>query len=292
MSDLRPMEFGEVLDGAFTMYRRNFGLFLKLSAAVMGLPVAASIYFQLRIGGTPDQTMAMLESHLFQLAGWGLLAVLLYAVASLLLTAGSIHAISSSYLGKTSTLGEALQLGASKIVPLMLVGLGKWLLFLVIALLGGLVLGVVAGIAGAGGGLAAGVTILLGLFGLLWFLAFVYCGYALTTPVVVLEDLASSFDAFGRSWDLTRSFKLKVFFLGLVTILLTQLVPSVFLGALGVVVKSAAPSLEPVMIAVSACASVVLAPLLPCVFTMIYYDLRMRREGFDLQLLGQQLGIS
>jgi len=25
--------------------------------------------------------------------------------------------------------------------------------------------------------------------------------------------------------------------------------------------------------------------------TLFYYDLRMRREGFDLQVLGQQLGI-
>ena len=35
---------------------------------------------------------------------------------------------------------------------------------------------------------------------------------------------------------------------------------------------------------------VVLTPIVPCVLTLAYYDLRVRREGFDLQLLSDQLG--
>jgi hypothetical protein len=33
----------------------------------------------------------------------------------------------------------------------------------------------------------------------------------------------------------------------------------------------------------------VLTPLLSCVLTLVYYDLRVRREGFDLQVLSEQL---
>ena len=40
MSDLRPMEFGEILDGTFTLFRRHFTLFLRLSLIVMTVPVA------------------------------------------------------------------------------------------------------------------------------------------------------------------------------------------------------------------------------------------------------------
>jgi len=29
--------------------------------------------------------------------------------------------------------------------------------------------------------------------------------------------------------------------------------------------------------------------VLPCVFTLMYYDLRVRREAFDLELLSQHL---
>jgi hypothetical protein len=35
---------------------------------------------------------------------------------------------------------------------------------------------------------------------------------------------------------------------------------------------------------------IVLAPILPCVLTLLYYDLRVRREAFDLQILSEQLG--
>src|SRR5207244_1177128 len=69
--------------------------------------------------------------------------------------------------------------------------------------------GVVAVLFGAALGAAA-----------LWFVVFVACGYGLTTQVVVLEDLGSSFDAFGRSWTLTRGFKLKVFAVAVVAFII------------------------------------------------------------------------
>jgi hypothetical protein len=33
-------------------------------------------------------------------------------------------------------------------------------------------------------------------------------------------------------------------------------------------------------------------PLIACVFTLFYYDLRVRKEGFDLEVLSGQLGIA
>ena len=137
MSDLRPMEFGEVLDGAFTMYRRNFGLFFRLSVAISAVPAALFLYLQFRFSGTtPDQSMAVFQTHLGELIGLGLLWAVLAMCAKVMLTAGAIHVISASYLGRPATLGEALRLGASKIVPLILVGLGKWLLVFIIYIVG------------------------------------------------------------------------------------------------------------------------------------------------------------
>ncbi len=217
MSDLRPMSFGEVLDGAFTMYRRHFGLFMKLSAVTWGLPAALLLYLRLRFSGTtPDQSLAIFQTHLPELIILGLVWLVAIVVATVMLTAGSIRVM---------------------------------------------------------------------------FLAFVVCGYALTTPVVVLEELASSFDAFGRSWDLTRSFKLKAFGLWLVVWILTWLVPFCFFFGVGYVVQTKAPGLELAVSVVNSLVSIALAPVLPCMLTLFYYDLRMRREGFDLQVLGQQLGI-
>jgi hypothetical protein len=36
---------------------------------------------------------------------------------------------------------------------------------------------------------------------------------------------------------------------------------------------------------------IVCAPLIVSALTLLYYDLRVRREGFDLQLLSQRLGV-
>ncbi len=292
MSDLRPMSFGEVLDGAFTMYRRHFGLFMKLSAVTWGLPAALLLYLRLRFSGTtPDQTLAVFQTHLAELIILGLVWLVTIVVATVMLTAGSIRVISSAYLGGASTFGDAVRLAASKIVPLVLVGLGKGLLLLIIWIVGFVAWALLVSIANLFGGASAVLVGVLGLGALFWFLAFVLCGYALTTPVVVLEELASSFDAFGRSWDLTRSFKLKAFGLWLVVWILTWLVPFCFFFGVGYVVQTKAPGLELAVSVGNSLVSIALAPVLPCMLTLFYYDLRMRREGFDLQVLGQQLGI-
>ncbi len=292
MSDLRPMSFGEVLDGAFTMYRRHFGLFMKLSAVTWGLPAALLLYLRLRFSGTtPDQSLATFQTHLPELILLGLVWLVAIVIATVMLTAGSIRVISSAYLGGVSTFGDAVRLAASKIVPLVLVGLGKGLLLLIIWIVGFVVWALLVSIANLFGGASAVLVGVLGFGALFWFLAFVVCGYALTTPVVVLEELASSFDAFGRSWDLTRSFKLKAFGLWLVVWILTWLVPFCFFFGVGYVVQTKAPGLELAVSVVNSLVSIALAPVLPCMLTLFYYDLRMRREGFDLQVLGQQLGI-
>lgn len=134
-------------------------------------------------------------------------------------------------------------------------------------------------------GVAGGVAVV-------WFVIFVACGYGVTTPAVVLEDLASSFDSFGRSWDLTRSFKLKVAGLAIVAWLISQLLPQLVIGTLSAVILSAAPAFQPFLIVFASFLGILLAPVMPCALTLLYYDLRVRREAFDLQVLGQQLGIS
>jgi len=292
MADLKPMEMGEVLDGAFTLYRRHFGLFLKLSVAVMWLPVALAVYLRLRFTlSGPEQMIGAIQDHLLT----GVLVILFvavaYTLAGLLLTAGSIHIISASYLGRLPTLAQALSLGATRILPLFLVALGKRLLLFMILIAGSfgvailVALGKVVGVA---------ITVLLVVVAagtLIWFVIYVACGYGLTTPVIVLEELSSSFDAFGRSWELTRTFKLKLLGLGVIAYLIANVVPSAFVGGIGGYISLTNPSLQPAVIVVSALLPIVLAPILPCVLTLLYYDLRVRREAFDLQLLGQQLGI-
>ena len=279
MADLHPMGVGEILDGALTMYRRHFGLFAKVGVVAMWLPTAMLIYVELA-GGT--------EQHIFLF----FVAWIIGQFAGLFLTAAAIRIISDSYLGRTSELGEALSLGASKIWPLMVVGLGKFIILFLLSLVVGVVASLtVPALAVGGGGGAAVIVLLLALLGGCWLVLFVMCGYAVTTPIVVLESLAGSFDAFGRSWDLTRSFKFKIFAIWFVAFLMIYL-PIIALGALGGWFSITFPLIGHVIQIVSAALPIVMYPIFSCILTLIYYDLRVRREAFDLQILGQQLGIS
>jgi hypothetical protein len=277
MADLHPMELGEVLDGALTIFRRHFGLFVKIGVVALWLPVALSIYIQLA-GGT--------EQHFFL---WFMAQFIAY-FAGLFLTAAAIRVISDSYLGRAPELGDALSLGASKILPLFVVGLGKGIVVGLLVGAIGVASALVVPVVARGGSNGAVIALSLAILGGCWFVAFVLCGYAVTTQVVVLENLRGSFDAFGRSWDLTRNFKRKILGIAVVAFLMVY-VPIVALAALGGFFKAESPLFGQTIEVASAAVSIVVVPLLSCIFTLMYYDLRVRREAFDLQILGQQLGI-
>ncbi|OLC02283.1 MAG: hypothetical protein AUH45_09185 [Gemmatimonadetes bacterium 13_1_40CM_69_22] len=280
MPDLRPMDFGEILDGSLMIYRRHFGLFLKLAMAALSVPLVLLVYFGLR-------AIAELQQNPVRALVYLLPVGLVYYVASLVLTAGTIRVISDSYLGREPRLRDALALGWSRLWPLTAVGFGKGIVLMLIVV----GVGVVAGV-GATLFRGAGVLVTVALvIGGCWFVIYVACGYGVTTPVVVLEELGSSFDAFGRSWELTRSFKLKVLGLAVVAFLLTNLIPSLVFRGLGAAFLGSAPPLGVALTAVGFVAPLALAPVLAAVITLMYYDLRVRREAFDLQVLGQRLGI-
>jgi hypothetical protein len=159
----------------------------------------------------------------------------------------------------------------------MLVYLLVVLAVTVLLMIGRLLGPALGGVLGFAGGVAA-----------LWFIGYVLCGYALTSMVVVLEDLTSSFDAFGRSWELTRGSRLKVFLTWFVVVVFSQVLPWFVVAGIGQVIGPQSP-IQPFLGVLTILMGVALAPILPCALTLLYYDLRVRREAFDLQILSEQL---
>ena len=284
------MQLGEILDGSFNIYRRHFGLFMRLSLALVWLPTAAGIYMQVRFSNSPFEMLNILEQHTGTTVLFGLLLIVVWTTAGLLLKAGTIRIISDSYLGQEPQLGSALRFGVSKILPLLLVTFSKNLLLILVPGAGALVvvlLVMVGKVLGVGGLIG-----FVGFVGLGWFVVWVACVYGTTTPIVVLEDLTSSFDAFGRSWELTRGARGKVFGTAVVAWLISQLLPQMVVGGIsGALGAAGNTSLQPLFVVVASLMGIVLAPILPCAITLLYYDLRVRREAFDLQVLSEQMGI-
>lgn len=280
MPDLRPLDFGEILDGSLVIYRRHFGLFLKLAVIALAAPVVLTVYFMLRLvtdlQRDPVRTLLVFVP-----------VVLLYYVASMLLTAGTIRIISDSYLGRTPRLQDALSLGVSKIWALTAVGLGKFIVLMLIVFGTALLAGLGAALMKGAGALLIVVLVCVGV----WFTIYVACGYGVTTPIVVLEELGSAFDAFGRSWELSRGYKLKILGLSTVVFLLCNIIPSQVMQAIAGAFMPTNPAVGIGLTVGSFILPLILAPVIASVITLIYYDLRVRREAFDLQVLGQQLGI-
>jgi hypothetical protein len=275
MPDLKPMAFGEVLDGSLTIFRRHFALFVKLGIAALWLPVAITIYVSL--AGGQQQHLAL-----------SLLANFLQYFAGLFLSASAIRVISDAYLGHEPQFKDAISLGVSKIWSLFVAGLSKGIIVGGVAILIGVVSAVTIPSIAKGGGGAAMLVLFLAICGGGWFAVFLACGYAVTTPVVVLENLNSATDSLGRSWTLTKGAKLKIFGIFFVAGLIVFL-PVLIAAGLASVIKAGSLIGGEVFEVLAAALPIILTPLLACIVTLVYYDLRVRREGFDLQVLSEQL---
>jgi len=244
--ELRPLRTGEILDGAITMMRWQFGVLFGISVVCLGLPMVLDIYIDLTGGSTAQLGLALLDR-------------LLTLFGTLLVTGATVSAVSEAYLGRTPRLGDSLRYGLSKLNFIFSASI-------------------------VSGFLAALATIAFVIPGII-----VFCGYAVVAQVAALEPLKSGTDALRRSWTLTKGFKGKAFVLWLVAVVIIVAL-ALSGGLVAGLVATVNPVFEPVSTVLLALLMLLYYPLLACVFTLFYYDLRVRKEGFDVEVLATQLG--
>lgn len=241
---LRPLAFGEILDGSFSIYRREFGTLVSIAVVCQGIPAALGVYVQITGG------LIAVPGLLF--FTWGL-----YMLGGLLAAGATLFAISETYLGREPEFGTAMRQALRHVVRLFLAGLMKYVLVFA---------------------------------GLMFFLIpgfIIFVAYAVVFQVVVLEQ-GHAVDALRRSWNLTRGFRLRAFGLFVVVSIIVN-IPSYVAGVIGAVFVASAPTVWFVSLAIGAAITLLLYPLVSCAMTLYYYDLRVRKEAFDLQLLSEQL---
>jgi uncharacterized membrane protein YwaF len=90
-----------------------------------------------------------------------------------------------------------------------------------------------------------------------------------------------------RAWGLTGGIKGHIIGTVLLTFVLL-IICYMIVGAVGGVlaVVSHIPFAAPLIQVIG---QIAFYPLLPIVFTLLYYDARIRKEGFDIQLMAQQV---
>lgn len=309
---LRPLSIGDIYQGAFAAIKTNARTMFGFTAALLGVVLVISIGINYAIINlvlpnylSPSSPYAAVFTSLsgsFSQLGGSLLQVL----ATVLLSGLIVVAVSRSVLGRVASSKEVWERTKSKFLPL--IGLN-----IIISIISGLMM--IIGIAVFFALLASAAStantdreflqdlsiMLVGLFILMVISALVgsYLSikFSVASPAMVLENLGV-FAAIGRSWSLTRGNFWRLFGINILTAVITSMVAGIFvgiadaLGAIFIVVGSSSPedviaSLNTTYILVmvmSTIAQLLILPFTSSVNALLYIDLRMRKEGLDVEL--------
>ncbi len=297
---LRPRGIGELLDGAFSLYRRNF-LLLVAIAAVVQVPFAVVqlIVFSLADLGnrfnslqdlsrtapnqgvlTPAQNAQLTGDVGAFLAYLGVVFVLQFLVVYPLSQAATTSAVSARYLDQSATVGSSYRAALSRWRPL--VAMVLWLTLVIAGTLG------VAVLLGAltGSGAVAVIFILAGLA----FFIVVVVRTTLAPQAIVIERLSGR-AGLRRSWRLTDGSFWRVLGIRVLLWLLQVIMGLVLSLPFTAIASATASSGTQQMISqiVQAVTTIFVAPITLVTLTLLYYDLRIRREGFDIEMLASSL---
>jgi hypothetical protein len=265
--EIRPRRATELVDASFQLLRRYYPQLVTVSAITMSPGVLVRIIT--RDAMSNPQMMTANPGTLFTVA---LAAILCVTVCDAVLTI----AVSDGYLKGEIDLAHAFGTGMRKILTVFLASFFRGLLLVLAAL----AVGVAAAIAAA---LKVPVLFVLIVPLALWLMAYVLLRTFAIIPVVVLENVGVN-TSMGRTLDLSRNCAAHIFFsLGLAFFL--YFIFSGIISALGVTLLS--PATAGI---IGAVLIIPIYPLLTVVSTMLYYDLRIRKEGFDLEIMSRELG--
>ena len=307
VGDLRPLGLGELLDRTFTLYRNNFWLFCGIMALPEAVTVLANLIFSLATRGqvkpfafppnpsAPPPDLAQAFSQLGTVVGAasliGMIKLVIYAAA----VAATMFGVASVYLGQQSTIRDAYRKIGRKFGATLglfiLLGLIAFAVLVVVEI-GAMIAAVAAGavlsfISPVLAGIIAVVVIVGAVVLALWLLM----RFSLSLPVVLLED-RGVIDSMARSGVLTEGHRGRIF-LGLLVMFAISFgisaavtapstVPLVFMTMKGTFV----PTWLVVVQSLSAgIAGTVTGPLLSIAIALLYYDVRIRKEAFDLEAM-------
>lgn len=299
--ELRPLTLGELLDRAFTLYRRNFWLFV----GIMAIPSALTIPFSVLVLSNQNAGIPAAAPSAANLLWIAFLAiaflVLLWMVYPMAMGA-TTYAVSQSYLGQSATVrgsygkvrGKIWRISSAAGVAILRTA-GMMLL---IAIGAGIV---VAMAAGALGVLARGrPQQIVGIFVLagsaLVYLAALVLGavwalrYSVCIPALLLENLGA-LASLRRSVQLTQQRRWHIFVAVLLATVVGYVGVIVFQGPFFATMMLTArggqiPQWIPFAYAVSgAVGGAITGPVLIIVLVLLYYDTRIRKEAFDLQFM-------
>jgi hypothetical protein len=308
-SALRPLTTGEVLDRTFTLYRNNFQLFAGIGAVpaliligAMLLMIPAGALISTRAQSIPSGSLTSLNPFTIIIAAgvYGLVVFIFYLVGYSLATGATVYAVSQVHLGRPATIRDSYKQVRSYagriiwiVIRIFLMMIGAMLIAYVGLMAVGLGLGAFAGFLG---GRSILFAIVIGLMSIAMFATVVvwtiriYCRYAIAVPACVLEKLSSG-ASLNRSKFLSKGALFRVFLIillmaviGMALSFAFQLPGTIFGMFVGPIAGSVLQLLG------SFIGSALAFPIGTIALSLVYYDQRVRKEAFDLQLMMESMG--
>jgi hypothetical protein len=272
-TQLRPLSLGETLDVSIKLYRSQFKTLIQ---AVFVVIFPLQVLRVLILASSRSDTNKLVTTNsitgqtTFHAAALGTVLAANFTVlavsfvAGVLATAACFRALSVAYLGESTDWRSSLRFAVSKLGPLL------WVTFI------------------------QGLLLLLGLAACVIPGVYFWGCWVVAIPVLLFED-QHGFKALSRSRALVQGrwwMTAVTYVLGsvLVSILTTAFV-AIITGISFASNGTTSLASDIVQVVANTIASSLTTPFIAAVITVIYFDLRVRKEGFDLELLARHVGV-
>jgi Membrane domain of glycerophosphoryl diester phosphodiesterase len=277
------MPLSDLLDELFRLYRRHFSLIVGV-ALLVALPGLVwtlvtgnyrltSSSFATIFTTTPGAQPSFNSQQFSNLAGAYTLAALALLVLSPITVGAVTRAVTDVALGRPASIGSVLRETVTRYFPLLgfiAIAFGLFVVW-VIAFVIGLALIVLPGLAVLCGGVYFAVR------------------WSMSVPAMMAEDIGP-IKGMSRSWNLVKGQWWRSFGVILI-VLIMRFIIGIALGFMYGLIVGAVTTGD-VRLAVVAVGTTILSALISPIVTialvLLYFDLRVRKEGLDLDQLAQQ----
>jgi hypothetical protein len=269
---LRPLGIGEILDVSLKIVWRNAAtlvrvvVFIVFPVQVLTAVLAASASPESLNNGSsrfrPANQLSGSDARAF--FAFAVLAIILGFLSSTLASGACFRAIASAYLGERTGWKQSLAYALKHLHSIV------WVTVLSSIVAGlGFIACVIPGV-------------------------YLWVGFTVAVPVLLTEGVRGR-RALGRSRSLVGGYWWRTLGVVILGFLLSAILGGAIQGALvGLAsVQSGDNSFGAIVLTIIAgtVSSVVTTPFSAAFVTILYFDLRVRKEAFDLQLLAQRIGV-
>lgn len=307
---LRPLTVGEILDRTANLYRAHFLKFVGIAAppaaVLLGCMSVVVLLVRMNPGGQRDAAAGLVLG--LGMVGAALIAMPLYLGASAMSSAALSHAASAASMDEAISIRGSYRAVWKKGWRYVGLYLLQWLAIMagpvVVWMIAAAVLASMTAIArqaGPASGVAAAVFILLLGAVLAVFAIWMVLVLSMAFPASVVEDLGPG-TALKRAANLSRGTRWRILVLYLLgaaasyIITIVLITPMFFLALIPGMktpenVQLMATILMVVFYGISFAVQALTKPIYGIAVVLFYYDQRVRKEGFDIELLMREAGM-